>query len=147
MPASESATPLPNKNAITCPPSPTVGQRQKVKASLTAPQSSALSEKQQRNKKELWVPPTQSDPECFRSFSTAVDLALVKIVLEGYAGMTREWWSFSCPKMRAQFVRNEKVKPEVNCCYLKADFCYLIISLHLFVFVVALNCKALLYKL
>lgn len=35
-------------------------------------------------------------------------------------------------RVRAQFVSNEKVKPKVKYCYLKAGCCYLFISLHLF---------------
>lgn len=57
-------------------------------------------------------------------------------------------WSFSCPKTGARFVSNEKVKPEVKCCYLKAGFSHLFIaSGFLFLFFPPLNCKTLRYKL
>lgn len=133
MPASESA---PATAKIKTPshslPSPLQWDSDKIKASLAAPRSSALSENS-RDRKSSKAPPTQSHLECVCKLTWAqsyiqAGVELVRIALEGYVGMTREWWCSSCPKMWAQFVRNEKSKARGEV-LLSESRCFLLIHL------------------
>lgn len=146
MPASsESATPLLNKNRHLLPflaPLP-----------HSLPHSgTAIKEKPHQNplpcqktaetfKKALKTPSTIRS-KVFNWIGPTVILRLMLIYWSGLRSRTA--LDPLVLKVRAQFVNNEKVKPEVKYCYLKAGCCYLVISLHLFLcflFIFALNSK------